>query len=138
MKSPTRNLELRGAEPTGNGWYGAKRGSKKHKGLDIKAKEGEPILSPISGVFVRTGTVYTFTRRFQLAVVANEEYEVKIMYLTPQAGLVGRAIREGDVIGYSQDVARYWGGGMINHIHVEVRKYGLLTDPEPLLIPKCP
>lgn len=135
MVSPTQNLKLRGAEPTGNGWYGASRsGGKKHKGLDIVAEPGEKIFSPINGRIIRVGTVYSFTRKFKLLVIANDIYEVKIMYLEPHPFKPGDLVSECTEIGINQDISRYWGGGMINHIHYEVRKYGLLTDPEPLLV----
>ena len=61
-------------------------------------------------------------------------YEVKIMYLEPHPFKPGDLVSECTEIGINQDISRYWGGGMINHIHYEVRKYGLLTDPEPLLV----
>lgn len=135
MVSPTRNIRLRGAEPTGNGWYGANRsGGRKHRGLDIVAIPGEAILSPIKGKVVRSGTVYTFTKKFKLLVISNDTYEVKLMYLDPHPFNPGDMVMEGQEIGKNQDVSRYWGGGMINHIHMEVKKNGLLTDPEPLLV----
>ncbi len=135
IASPTKNLKLRGAEPTGNGWYGANRsGGKKHKGLDIVADPGQAIYSPIKGKVVRVGQVYSFTRAFKLLVIENDIYQVKIMYLNPIGLEKGSWIQVGDLIGWNQDIANYWGGKMINHIHFEVRKYGLLTDPEPLLI----
>lgn len=134
IASPVKNLILRGSEPTGNGWYGAKRGSRKHKGLDIKASAGESIYSPISGKIVRVGQVYTFTKRFKLIVIANDTYEVKIMYIDPVEFEKGMYVDYGTYIGKNQNISSYWGGKMINHIHFEVRKHGLLTDPEPLLL----
>jgi hypothetical protein len=44
----------------------------------------------------------------------------------------GGHIIEADCVGILQDIAGYWGGGMKNHLHIEVYKNGLLTDPEPL------
>jgi hypothetical protein len=128
-------LKLRGADPTGNGWYGADRsGGRKHKGIDIVAQPGERIFSPITGKITRSGLVYTFTRKFKLLVISNDIYEVKLMYMEPHPFNPGDLVYECAEIGINQDVANYWGKGMVNHIHMEVRKYGLLTDPEPLLI----
>jgi len=135
MLAPLQRFEPRGADPTGHGWYGAPRsGGRKHKGLDLIARPGETIFSPIDGVLVRTGQVYGFTKKFRLVVIKNKTYEVKLMYMVPFGYKTGQAVTKGAPIGVAQAIERYWGKGMINHIHLEVRKYGLLTDPEPLLI----
>ena len=46
---PLKKYEERGADPTGAGWYGAKRGTRKHKGLDLVALPGAAVLSPVYG-----------------------------------------------------------------------------------------
>lgn len=55
---PLSKIELRGNDPTGAGWYGAKRGSRKHKGLDLVAKPGTPVMSPINGHVSKIGYPY--------------------------------------------------------------------------------
>ena len=43
LDSPTKCIVLRDRDDTGNGWYGAKRGTKKHKGTDYVVTPGENI-----------------------------------------------------------------------------------------------
>lgn len=136
ISSPIDNLVLRGADPTGNGWYGARRsnGTRKHKGLDVLVTPGESIKSPIEGEIVRIGQVYTFTKKFKLLVIKNDVYELKLMYMDPVSFENGTRIAIGDYIGKAQSISSYWGKKMKDHLHIEVKKYGLLTDPEPLLL----
>ncbi len=133
MITPTISGELRGKDPTGNGWYGAKRGIRKHKGVDYISNVGDPVYACITGR-VRIGNVYKTTREFKLIEISGVEYRVKQMYVTP---LVNNKdiVREGEIIGYSQNISEYHGGKMKNHVHVSLWKNGLLTDPEPVLKP---
>lgn len=136
MFPPVEPFELRGNDPTGFGHYGAKRGLRKHRGLDIKTKPGQLIVSPISGKFKRVGRVYVSTSKFKLLEIENGRYRVRLLYAAPYLEFKpGDPISACSIIGVAQDIAGYHGNGMINHIHMEVYKHGLLTDPEPLLIP---
>jgi len=83
MKSPTENLKLRGNDPTGHGYYGAKRGTRKHKGLDVVALPKEKIYSPITGFFKRIGQVYSHTKKYNLIEIVNDVYSIKLMYVEP-------------------------------------------------------
>ncbi len=134
IKSPTKDLILREADPGGGGWYGAKRGKRKHEGLDIVVVPGEEVFSPITGKFIRVGQVYEQTTKFKLIEIENDIYEATLMYMKPYVFQKGELIKAGDPIGIAQDVASFWGGGMRPHLHLEIKKYGLLTDPEPLLM----
>lgn len=134
MKAPTKKIKLRGNDPTGNGWYGARRsnGRRKHNGVDYCAKAGEPIFACISGR-VRIGYPYVASTKMKLVEIKNKEYKVKQMYVEPTVKNRDY-VKAGDLIGYSQDVANYHGiSQMKNHVHISVWKNGLLTDPEPLI-----
>ena len=65
MITPTKSGILRGKDPTGNGWYGAKRGLRKHKGVDYLCRPLESIYACISGK-VRVGNVYVGISKFKL------------------------------------------------------------------------
>lgn len=134
IKSPTKDCLLREADPGGGGWYGAKRGERKHKGLDVITEPLEEVYSPITGQFVRYGKPYSRTDKFDLIVIKNDVYQVKIMYVKPYSFAKGEEIKAGDPIGLAQDIAGFWKNGMANHVHLEVKKHGLITDPEPLLM----
>ena len=57
------------------------------------------------------------------------------MYVSNGIVKNGDYVKKGQLIGYSQNIADYHGGGMKNHVHVSLWKNGLLTDPEPVLKP---
>lgn len=137
MKVILNKIELRGNDPTGHGYYGAKRGNKKHKGLDLVAEPLTEVYSPIDGVITKLGFVYKGNTNFRYVEITSDVYRVRIMYCQPKAIAVGRRIFEGDKIGEVQDIAGHWNSKMKNHIHLEVYKHDLLTDPEPLLINQC-
>lgn len=136
---------LRGDDPTGHGHYGAKRGTRKHKGLDVVAKPGEPVKSPINGYISKIGWPYSGVNHIRYIDIKNDEFRHRLMYVGPIDGLkVNDRVFFGDVIGHAQDVAGYWHKQslkrnpkakktMKNHVHWEVYKHGLLTDPEPIL-----
>ena len=137
MKSPVPILEFRGNDPTGHGYYGAKRGTRKHKGVDVLATPGENVMAPISGVITKYGWVYKNHKagkpHMRYVEITGDMYRMWIMYTDLSKMNVGDRVFVGDVLGKSQDVSAYWGGSMKNHLHLLVWKYGLLTDPEPLL-----
>ena len=137
MKAPVKFLELRGNDPTGHGYYGAKRGTRKHKGVDVLSTAGEDVMSPINGVITKFGWVYKNHKagkaKMRYVEITGDTYRMWIMYTDLSAMKIGDRIFEGDVFGKAQDVSEYWGGSMRNHLHIQLWKNGLLTDPEPLL-----
>jgi len=56
------------------------------------------------------------------------------MYIEPVGLKVGDRVFAGQHIGETQDISGYWNPRMLNHIHIEVYKNGLLTDPEPIIL----
>lgn len=134
MKAPCKPIILRGKDTTGNGWYGAKRGYRKHKGVDFVGVPGDNIYACESGR-VRVGNVYSGSTKMKLVEIKNKIYKVQQMYVQPIVN-TGDYVEVGQIIGTLQDVAKYHDSNKMKpHCHVSVWKYGLLTDPEPLIIP---
>jgi len=137
-----KNHKERGADPTGHGDYGKSRGSKKHRGFDLLADPGDVVYSPINGVVSKIGYCYSFALQFRYIEIVNDEYRWRLMYASPTVNtFVGARVAAGEAVGAVQDIAGYWNKGksskqakMLNHLHAEVKKNGLLTDPEPLLM----
>jgi len=132
---PVDHIVERNRDPKGHGEYGMPRGTKKHRGWDIVVEPGTLIKSPLSGIIVKYGHMYANALQFRYVDVANETYRVRLGYVELMPDLrTNMHVVEMDCIAVAQDIAGYWGGGMKPHIHIEVYKNGLLTDPEPLFL----
>lgn len=134
IAKPLKEIHLRGNDPTGHGYYGAKRGTRKHKGLDLVSKPKDVVSSLIDGVVTKIGYPYAGNLTFRYVDVSNDVYRVRVMYIFPKNISVGDRVFAGQQIGETQDISSFWNPRMINHIHIEVYKNGLLTDPEPLIL----
>ncbi|XRE42205.1 hypothetical protein ACIVBQ_000409 [Tenacibaculum discolor] len=137
MKAPLKPIILRGKDSTGNGWFGASRGNRKHEGVDFVGVPGQNVYACESGR-VRIGNVYRGSTKMKLVEIKNSTYKVKQMYVQPTVKN-GQMVQAGDVIGTLQDVATFHGSNKMKpHCHISVWKNGLLTDPEPIIVPcKC-
>lgn len=133
LEKPLKEIKLRGNDPTGHGYYGAKRGNRKHKGLDLVSMPKDVVSSLIDGVVTKIGYPYAGNLTFRYVEVTNDTYRVRVMYIFPKNISVGDRVFKGQQIGETQDIASFWNPRMLNHIHIEVYKNGLLTDPEPLI-----
>jgi len=121
---PSRRID-----PWGSGQYGAGRGHRTHHGLDIVAKPGEAIRSPIDGDVVREAHPYANEPRFSGVVIRGsgdwDGYEVKLFYVH---GLFSGAAKSGQILGHAQDLTRRY-PGITNHVHLEVRQRGRELPP---------
>ena len=143
MHKPLAKIIDRGNDPTGYGHFGAKRGSRKHRGHDIVSIPGESVVSMIEGTVTKIGYPYSGSAASHLRYVevSNDTYRIRLMYLTPTDKIkVGDYVCEGDRIGYASEIAKYHNRNkkkgqalMINHTHVELYKNGILIDPKPYL-----
>jgi len=107
----------------GLGHFGAPRRNRTHQGTDYLAAPGEPVFSPVTGTFIRTGRPYTNDPRYRLVVIHGSGLEFKLMYVDALPGLTpGTPVRAGEQIGTAQNVAAKYGPPMLNHVHVEVRR----------------
>lgn len=134
LHPPTKKTILRGNDPTGHGYYGARRGKRKHKGLDLVSQPKDVVNSLIDGVVTKIGYPYAGNLTFRYVEVTNDTYRIRVMYIKPVGLKVGDRVFAGQHIGETQDIAGYWNPRMLNHIHIEVYKNGLLTDPEPIIL----
>lgn len=129
----TAKNKFRGCDPSGCGAFGSGRIGHIHAGLDLEVVEKEAIYSPIDGEVIRFPFPYGDDLRYKGILIKNAEFEVKIFYLNPVVK-AGTKVKQGDVIGYAQNVAKKYKKPMTNHIHLEVRNQkGVLINPETLL-----
>lgn len=136
LSCPTWQLILRNEDSTGNGWYGASRGNRLHKGTDYLVTPGEDVFACCSGR-VRISNVYETSSKMKLVEITGakgvHKVRVQQMYISPLVK-TGDFVEENQKIGIAQDVAKYHNSNKMKpHIHVSVWKNGLLTDPEPII-----
>jgi murein DD-endopeptidase MepM/ murein hydrolase activator NlpD len=114
------NVELRGRDPKGSGAFAAGRGSRRHKGVDYRKEVGEEVRTPAAGIVTRLGWCYKDEPWRLIEILSHKDaFLWRVLYVDPcvQAGSV---LKSGQLIGHAQDIASKYGGGMINHVHVEV------------------
>lgn len=119
-------------DSAGSGYFGASRGggTRKHSGLDFRCKPGETVFSPISGRVVRLTNAYPDDSRFKGIVISGHggKYEIKMFYFVPSVS-DGDFVLAGMPIGSAQSISSKYGGSMLDHLHLEVRRLGQLVDP---------
>lgn len=125
----TKNNIYRGEDPLGDGAFGANRsGGRKHKGIDIVAKPGETIFSPITGKVTRFPIPYSDDSRYTGIEITNSTYRIMIFYMKPNIS-IGSTVIAGQSIGVAQNISAKHGLSMKNHVHYEVYKNGVLINP---------
>jgi len=124
-------LDIRDTDDWGSGAYGAPRGNRTHRGIDLVTKPGQTIHAPFTGTVVRHANPYDDDPRYTGCLLRRESdgLEVKLFYLE---GIDIGPVANGDPIGTAQDIAIKY-PGIINHIHLEVWLNGEPVDPAPYL-----
>lgn len=121
-------------DPMGDGNFGASRTGHVHEGVDLVVVPGEVLTSPIRGEVLRVTRPYANDPDYTGVVLAGGGYEVKFFYCHLMAGLhPGDEVEPGEPFAVAQDIAAKYGGGMVPHVHVEVRYLGSLVNPRNVL-----
>lgn len=113
----------------GDGHYGRKRTNHIHQGTDFRVDEGQPVHSPITGVITRQAYPYEGDKKYTGVHISDGIHTIKIFYMQPTPGIIGQAVKAGQVIGKAQAISKKYGGGMKDHIHLEVWKGGDTLNP---------
>lgn len=119
------------SDKCGDGKFGSRRGSRKHRGVDILCKGGSTIIAIVAGIVTKSrGIVYTDSN-YHTYVEIQDIFGRYLRYMYV-AGRVkrGSVVKEGQVIGISQSLQnRYKNKGMDDHIHLELIVNGTRVDP---------
>jgi murein DD-endopeptidase MepM/ murein hydrolase activator NlpD len=116
------------SDSMGSGKFGASRGRRKHKGVDLVVKKDDPVYAPISGKVTRVNVAYPHTDKWKGVTISTETERVKILYVSP-AVVLGETVTTGELIGYAQNISLEHGGKMTDHIHVEYYINNQLQNP---------
>lgn len=134
--SPTGSNIVRGSDSFGHGRFGAARGSRLHNGADFNVEAGNNVYSPVFGKVIRVAVPYKSDDRFKGLVIEGvgryAGYSVKLFYLNPKKGIVGKIVKQGEMIGNAQDLTIKY-KGITNHIHFEITLNGTQIDPSRFL-----
>jgi lipoprotein NlpD len=107
--------------------FGAPRGFRTHRGVDIKVPRGTPIRAAAAGTVVYSGRQSSFGRMVTIA----HPNGVSTVYAHNSANFVraGDRVQAGAPIG----AVGHTGHATTNHLHFEVRRHGAAVNPLPLL-----
>jgi len=130
--SPTGKKTIR-IDSAGSGKFGAPRGSRKHSGIDLEVEPGQPIMAPMKCLIKRKAIPYADTPYYSGVLLIDGPVQIKLFYFDPDLSKIGSMVEQGEVIGVAQDISERYGPQMIPHLHMEMRVYGVLVDPEQFL-----
>lgn len=122
---PSADSELRGCDGHGCGHYGAPRGGRKHRGIDLVCEGGTLIQSCCGGVVTRRrGVVYSDPKKSDwhyVEITDKDGIHCRYMYVQHWDIEIGLKVKKGDVIGVAQGIETLY-KGITPHIHFEVRR----------------
>lgn len=135
METRFLNNQVIRVDAAGNGHFGAKRGSRKHQGVDLLVQKGDNVLAPEDGLLKRAAYPYVGDMTYSgFEFIGDSGKKYKVFYLEPKWDLIGERVNDGDIIGTAQAISeRYPQSSMKDHIHIEIRENNLLLNPEEIL-----
>jgi len=86
----------------GSGLFQAKRGDRKHNGVDIRVNKGQEIFTPIEGYVDRESIPYQNDQRWKGLKIdgtgRHSAYSLKIWYFEPTNGIIDTFVQQGQVM----------------------------------------
>ncbi len=110
----------RTSDTWGQGHYGARRGNRDHKGLDIMCSDGSEVLAPFDVTLHGRLTVYTDPSKAAINSGINLRGEglcFKLFYVRPDR--TSGSVRKGDRIGTMLPMQSVY-PGITSHVHVQM------------------
>lgn len=113
------------------GVYGERRGRARHPGLDIDGSTGEPVWAAASGTVAWAGWAPAGYSGYGSMVLVDHGGGVQTLYahLSVVMAGVGDRVEPGDRIGSIGTTGHVTG----SHLHFEVRRDGVISDPTAFL-----
>jgi murein DD-endopeptidase MepM/ murein hydrolase activator NlpD len=117
----------------GSGWFKSGRIGHVHQGTDFVCTPGQPIYSPFAGTIVREALPYADDTHWRGLLFRSDDgsYECKLFYCV-LAEDVGTRVERNQLIAFAQGISAKYATGVTDHIHVEVRRHGVVVNPESL------
>jgi peptidoglycan LD-endopeptidase LytH len=114
----------------GAGHWHARRGERKHEGIDYDCSPGSVVLSSVDGIITKLGWPYSQRNRQHLRyiqVTTDEGHHHRYFYVKPIVQQHGR-VKVGDAIGIVQTLQDIW-PGITDHVHYEIIVEGDKVNP---------
>lgn len=118
------------SDSMGDGVFGARRGSRTHRGVDYLTYEGQAILSPVPGRVSKLGYCYgsgiggassVDPLRYVEVTGPTGQLRHRFFYVRGYVS-VGDIVRKNQVICFADDVCRrYPDTAMQSHVHYEIK-----------------
>lgn len=123
-------LPIRGTDSQGAGYYGAPRGSRTHKGIDLACYPGTSIRSTVCGTVTKLGYPYADKLEFRYVQVTAQATGLnhRYFYITPVVE-IGQLVTLETVLGFSQSLPY---DGITQHVHYEIKDGSEYLDPTDL------
>lgn len=117
----------------GCGHYGASRGTRTHKGVDLNCKPKTLVYSPVAGTVTKIGYPYSDDLSYRYVEISEQGYAFRVFYVDPLVEK-GQKVSKTTIIGEAQDLRdRY--SGIQNHVHFEIKNAdGDYIDPTPVML----
>ncbi|XP_078061641.1 leukocyte cell-derived chemotaxin-2-like [Mustelus asterias] len=120
---------VRGTDQYGSGAYGAPRGRRTHKGVDVICSDGWTVYAPFSGRLVRRANPYGNRNAIDNGVLlSGSGYCVKIFYIKPY--VYYGEVEKGKAIGTMLKMQTVY-PGITSHVHIQMCISS--TNPTPYL-----
>ena len=113
----------------GSGLFGARRGKRRHNGIDFICISGQVIIMPVAGTIVRESLPYKDDLKWRGVYIVGKRIELQMWYFIPYSYAIGQYCDVGDAIGHAQDIGEKY-DSVMPHIHLRIVK----VDPA-LLFP---
>lgn len=116
------------------GWFGEGRSTHRHRGIDLQARTGAPVLAAATGTVRHAGPSLAGYAGYGTMVLIDHGGGVSTLY----AHLSRVAVRRGQAVATGELVGAVGSTGQVTapHLHFEVRRSGNPIDPRRWLPPR--
>ena len=113
------------------GWFGERRGSHRHPGIDIDGSTGDAVVAAAAGRVVVAGPAPAGYAGYGTVVILDHGEGLNSIY----AHLSRVSVRVGQEVAPNQVLGAVGTSGSVtgSHLHFELRRRGVAVDPRPWL-----
>lgn len=118
--------KVRSLDRWGSGHYGAPRGNREHKGVDLAVDAGTRVYAHFDGEVTKIGYPYGDDLSFRYVQISKDGLDHRYFYISPEVSK-GDKVKTGDLIGVTQKLGNRY-PEITEHFHYEIKKDGKYVD----------